>query len=63
VGERTDRYRKIPGARIADGDHGLMWEGIFSDLKERGLSNVDLIISDGHSGIQSAAGNMVPDSS
>jgi transposase-like protein len=61
--KEPDGYRKIPGARVADVEHELMGEGIFSDLKERGLSNVDLIISDGHSGIQSAAGKMVPDSS
>jgi transposase-like protein len=63
VGVRTDGYREILGARVADAEHELTWEGIFSDLKERGLSNVDLIISDGHTGIQSAAGRMFPGSS
>ena len=63
VGVRTDGYREILGARVADAEHELTWEGIFSDLKERGLSKVDLIISDGHTGIQSAAGKMFPGSS
>jgi len=36
---------------------------MFSDLQERGLTRVDLIISDGHKGIQSAAGKMFPGSS
>jgi len=63
VGVRTDGYRKILGARVADAEHELTWEGIFSDLKERGLTTVDLIISDGHTGIQSAAGKMFPGSS
>ena len=56
VGVRTDGYREILGARVADAEHELTWEGTFSDLKERGLTTVDLIISDGHTGIQSAAG-------
>ena len=63
VGVREEGYREILGARIADAEHELTWEGIFSDLKERGLNKVDLIISDGHTGIQSAAGKMFPGSS
>jgi transposase-like protein len=52
VGVRTDGYQEILGARVADAEHELTWEGIFSDLKERGLTKVDLIISDGHTGIR-----------
>ena len=63
VGVREDGYREILGARVADAEHELTWEGIFSDLKDRGLSIVDLIISDGHTGIQSAAERMFPDAS
>jgi len=54
AGIRGDGYREIPGARVADAEDELIpWEGIISDLKERGLSTVDLVISDGHTGIQS----------
>jgi transposase-like protein len=63
AGVREDGFREILGARIADSEHELTWEGIFSDLKERGLNKVDLIISDGHTGIQSAAVKMFPGSS
>ena len=63
VGVREDGRREILGARVADTEHELTWEGIFSDLKERGLSSVDLVISDGHTGIQSAAEKMFPGSS
>jgi putative transposase len=63
VGVRTDGYREILAARVADAEHELTWEGIFSDLKERGLSRVNLIISDGQTGIQSVAGKMFPGSS
>lgn len=63
AGVREDGYREILGARVADSEHELTWEGIFSDLKDRGLSKVDLVISDGHTGIQSAAERMFPGSS
>jgi len=63
VGVRTDGFREILEAHVADAEHELTWEGIFADLKERGLTKVDLIISDGHTGIQSAAGKMFPGSS
>ena len=60
---REDGYREILGARIADAEHELTREGIFSDLKDRHLSKVDLVISDGHTGIQTAADRMFPGSS
>jgi transposase-like protein len=54
VGVRDDGYREILGARIADGEDELFWSGLFQDLKDRGLSDVKLVISDGHKGIQKA---------
>ena len=63
VGIRTDGHREVLAARVADAEYELTWEGMFSDLKEHGLTKVDLIISDGPTGIQSAAGKMVPGSS
>lgn len=63
VGIRTDGHREVLAARVADAEHELTWEGMFSELKEQGLTKVDLIISDGHTGIQSAAGRMFPGSS
>jgi len=54
VGVRDDGYREILGARIADGEDELFWSGLFQDLKDRGLSGVKLVISDGHKGIQKA---------
>lgn len=63
AGVKEDGYRQILGARVADAEHELSWEGVFSDLRERGLSSVDLVISDGHTGIQAAAERMFPGSS
>jgi transposase-like protein len=33
----------------------MFWSGLFEDLKERGLTGVKLVVSDGHAGIQRAA--------
>ena len=54
TGIRDDGYREILGGRIADGEDELFWSGIFEDLKERGLSGVKQVTSDGHKGIQKA---------
>jgi transposase-like protein len=54
---RDDGYREILGARIADGEDELFWTGFFDDLKDRGLSGVKLVVSDGHKGIQKAVEN------
>ncbi len=63
AGIRSDGIREILGARIADCEDELTWEDIFCDLKERGLEKVDLVISDGHRGIQAAAERSFPGSS
>lgn len=54
AGVRTDGSREIFAFSVADAEHELTWERIFSDFKERG-HKVDLIISDGHKRIQIAA--------
>jgi len=55
AGIRCDGFREILHTRIADCEDESTWEDIFSDLKERWLVKVDLVISDGHKGIQAAA--------
>ena len=52
TGIRDDGYREILGARIADGEDEHFWSGLFQDLDDRGLSGVQLVVSDGHKGIQ-----------
>ena len=54
TGINEDGYREILGARIADGEDESFWSGLFDDLKLRGLSGVDLVVSDGHKGILKA---------
>mgnify|MGYP000843569212 CR=1 FL=1 len=54
AGVREDGYREILGATIADCENEAFWSGFFDDLKERGLTGVQLVVSDGHRGIQAA---------
>ncbi len=42
-------------SRMAKDLDDPFWLGLFEDLKERGLAGVQLVISDGHTGIQKAA--------
>lgn len=55
AGVREDGYREILGARVTECENEEFWSGLFEDLKERGLTGVKLVISDGHIGIQKAA--------
>ncbi len=54
TGVRADGYREILGARIAACEEELVWSGLFEELKDRGLTGVPLVTSDGHRGIQKA---------
>jgi len=55
AGVQMDGYREILGARITDCENEMFWSGLFEDLKERGLTGVKRVVSDGHAGIQKAA--------
>jgi putative transposase len=54
TGIREDGYREILSAKVADSEDESCWESCFEDLKARGLSDVRLVISDGHKRIQAA---------
>ena len=54
TGIREDGYREILSAKVADSEDEAIWESFFEELKVRGLKGVQLVISDGHKGIQKA---------
>jgi len=54
AGVRSDGYREILGLSVADQENEEFWRALFEDLKDRGLTGVQLVISDGHKGIQKA---------
>ena len=54
TGIREDGYREILGAKVVDSEDESFWESFFEELKGRGLKGIQLVISDGHKGIQKA---------
>ena len=52
IGINPEGRREILSARLYDSETEVEWESFFDDLKERGLKGVELVISDGHKGIQ-----------
>lgn len=54
VGINTDGNREIVGVKIAHAETESFLISFFEELKQRGLPEVQLIISDGHKGIRTA---------
>jgi len=51
---RGDGMREILGVEVADTESEATYQELFRSLKERGLSGVDLVVSDGHEGLKAA---------
>ncbi|WP_028962170.1 IS256 family transposase [Sulfobacillus thermosulfidooxidans] len=47
-------YREILGFWIGDSESKQTWTAVFTDLKDRGLTGVDLVVSDDHRGLRQA---------
>jgi transposase-like protein len=54
VGVNAAGYREILGLQLGDSESERSWMGFFSWLKARGLSGVDLVVSDHHAGLVNA---------
>ena len=52
IGINPEGRREILSARLYDSETEIEWESFFDDLKNRGLTGVELAISDVHNGIQ-----------
>lgn len=52
-GVNEDGYREILGFQLSDSESKSSWGEFFSNLKNRGLQNVDLVVSDDHKGLVS----------
>ena len=57
---RNDGYREIVGFGLFDGETDSSWRQFINSLKERGLENVDLFISDSHASIKKAITETYP---
>jgi putative transposase len=49
-----DGFREILGVEVADTESEATYQELFRSLKERGLSGVELVISDDHEGLKTA---------
>ena len=54
VGFTCEGRREVLDWRVADAESEQSWGECFRSLKDRGLSGVDLVVSDAHRGIRSA---------
>jgi putative transposase len=54
VGVNEDGKREILGVSVSLGEHEIHWRNFLQSLVSRGLSGVELITSDAHSGLKSA---------
>lgn len=53
-GVRIDGMREVLGLRLGNSESFTTWDEMFAWLKQRGLSGVAYVVSDGHSGLQEA---------
>jgi putative transposase len=53
-GVRDDGYREILAVEVADTESEATYQQLFRTLKERGLSAVELVVSDDHGGLKAA---------
>jgi transposase-like protein len=51
IGVREDEKREMLDFSVADSEYETSWSEFFMSLKERGLSGIDLIVSDNHGGL------------
>lgn len=54
TGVNEDGYREILGTHMADTETEDSWSELFQNLKERGLKDVRLVVSDAHAGLVNA---------
>jgi putative transposase len=53
-GVRDDGFREILAVEVADTENEATYQELFRTLKRRGLSGVELVVSDDHEGLKSA---------
>ena len=53
-GVRDDGFREILGVEVSDTESEATYQELFRSLKRRGLSGVELVVSDDHEGLKSA---------
>lgn len=54
IGIDPSGRREVLGFDIDDSESKAAWMDFFSELKQRGLTNVDMFVSDAHCGLKDA---------
>lgn len=60
VGVNADGHREILGLDVASSEDGAGWLAFLRSLVARGLSGVQLVVSDAHAGLVNAIGAVLP---
>ncbi len=63
TGVASDASREILGIAIGDSEDAAFWTEFLQSLRERGLSGVQLVISDSHLGLKAAIAKVFPGAS
>jgi putative transposase len=53
-GVRDDGFREILAVEVSDTESEATYQELFRSLKQRGLSGVELVVSDDHEGLKAA---------
>lgn len=61
IGIKPDGEREVLGFSVGDRENQQAWEGLFEDLKVRGVREVGLLITDGHQAMLNALASKFPD--
>ncbi len=59
TGVAADGHREVLGFDVGDSEDGAFWTAFLRSLKTRGLSGVQLVISDAHAGLQAAIASVL----
>jgi len=59
----ADGYREILGVDVLTSEDGAGWTSFLRSLVRRGLSGVELVISDAHAGLKEAIAAVLPGAS
>ena len=63
TGVTRDGDREVLGIAVGDSEDGAFWTAFLRSLRARGLSGVQLVISDAHEGLKAAIGAVFTDAS
>ncbi len=59
TGVTSDGNREVLGVDVGDSEDELFWTAFLRGLKDRGLSGVQLVISDAHAGLKAAIARVI----